>query len=127
MKENNIGTKIIESAIKVHKELGPGLLELIYEIALIHELKKYGFNVKRQVIIPILYEGIKFDEGFKADIIVNDIIIIELKSVEYIKPVHKKQLLSYLRLANIKLGYLINFNEALLKDGITRIVNNLEE
>ncbi|MCF6318243.1 MAG: GxxExxY protein [Proteobacteria bacterium] len=127
MTENEIGTLVIESAIKVHKRLGPGLLELIYEVALCHELKQHRLTVKRQVPIPITYEGILFDEGFKADIIINDKVLLELKSVENLHPVHKKQLLTYLKLANINLGYLLNFNESLMKEGITRIVNNLKE
>jgi GxxExxY protein len=125
--ENEIGSLVIEASIKVHKQLGPGLLELIYEVALCHELKKHNLSVKRQVSIPIMYEEIKFDEGFKADIIINNKVLLELKSVEKLHPVHKKQLLTYLKLTNIKLGYLLNFNESLMKEGITRIVNNLEE
>ena len=125
MKENEIGTKIIASAIMVHRKLGPGLLENIYEIILSYELKKQGFNVTRQKPIPISYDGMVFNEAYKADIIVDDKVLIELKSVELIKPVHKKQLLTYLKLTKYKLGYLINFNEILLKNGITRIVNNL--
>ncbi len=125
MKENEIGTKIIASAIMVHRKLGSGLLENIYEIILSYELKKQGFNVTRQKPIPISYDGMVFNEAYKADIIVDDKVLIELKSVELIKPVHKKQLLTYLKLTKYKLGYLINFNEILLKNGITRIVNNL--
>ena len=125
MKENEIGTKIIASAIMIHRKLGPGLLENIYEIILSYELKKQGFNVTRQKPIPISYDGMVFNEAYKADIIVDDKVLIELKSVELIKPVHKKQLLTYLKLTKYKLGYLINFNEILLKNGITRIVNNL--
>ncbi len=127
MTENEIGTLVIESAIKVHKRLGPGLLELIYEVALCYELKQHRLTVKRQVPIPITYEEILFDEGFKADIIINDKVLLELKSVENLHPVHKKQLLTYLKLTNINLGYLLNFNESLMKEGITRIVNNLKE
>ena len=127
MTENEIGSIVLESAIKVHKRLGPGLLELIYEVALCHELKQKNLSVKRQVPIPITYDGIVFDEGFKADIIINNIVLLELKSVENLHPVHKKQLLTYLKLTNINLGYLLNFNESLMKDGITRIVNNLKE
>lgn len=126
MTENEIGTKVLECAIKVHNKIGPGLLEIIYEITLCHELTKCGLNVKRQIAIPVIYDNIKFDEWFKADIIINNIVLLELKSVENIHPVHKKQLLTYLKLTNIKLGYLLNFNESLMKKGITRIVNNLK-
>ncbi len=125
MLENEISKQIIESSIKIHRLLGPGLLESVYEAALNYELIKMGFVSKTQVPIPVFYEKIKFEIGFRADIIVEDKVIIELKSVEKIAPVHKKQLLTYLRLTNLKLGLLINFNVELLKDGITRIVNHL--
>ena len=127
MTENEIGTKVLECAIKVHNKIGPGLLESIYEITLCHELSKRSLEVKRQTPIPVIYDNIKFDEGFKADIIVNNKVLLELKSVEKLHPVHKKQLLTYLKLTNIKLGYLLNFNESLMKEGITRIVNSLKE
>ncbi len=127
MKENEIGTIVVDAAIHVHRALGPGLLESVYETVLAHELEKRGLEVKRQVIVPIAYEGITFDEGFRADIIVNDKVVLELKSVERITPAHKKQIQTYLRLTGCKLGYLLNFGEALMKDGITRAVNNLEE
>lgn len=123
MNENEIGTIIIDSAIQIHKALGPGLLESVYETVLSHKLIAKGLNVGKQVSIPIEFEGVKFDEGFRADIIVNDKVIIELKSIEKINNIHKKQLLTYLKLSNLKLGYLINFNEELLKNGITRIIN----
>ena len=118
MTENEIGTKIIETAIQVHRELGPGLLESVYEAVLHHCLVEKGFHSKKQVPIPIEYAGIRFDEGFRADLIIEDKVIIELKSVEKIMNVHKKQLLTYLKLSSLKLGYLINFNEELLKNGI---------
>jgi GxxExxY protein len=127
MTENELGTIIVESAIAVHRELGPGLLETVYEVALTYELRERGLTVERQVPIPIKYRGIKFDEGFRADILVEDRVIVELKSVEKVTPAHKKQIQTYLRLAERKLGYLLNFGEALMKDGITRAVNGLEE
>jgi GxxExxY protein len=125
--ENMIAKEIVDAAYKVHKTLGPGLLESVYETLLAHELEKRGFNVKRQVPVPIVYEGITFNEGFRADLIVKDKVIVELKSVETVAPVHKKQLLTYLRLADKRLGLLINFGSALVRDGITRVVNGLED
>ncbi|MEW6360299.1 MAG: GxxExxY protein [Planctomycetota bacterium] len=127
MHENEIGTAVIEAAIAIHRELGPGLLETVYETVLAHELQQRGLQVKRQVSVPIEYKGIRFDEGFRADIIVNDMVILELKSVERVTPAHKKQVQTYLKLTGRKLGYLLNFNEALMKDGITRCVNGLKE
>ena len=103
------------------------MLESVYEVALAHELKKRDLNVKRQVPIPVVYDDIKFEEGFRADIIVERLVILELKSVELIHPVHKKQLLIYLRLADKRLGYSINFGAELIKDGISRIVNGAED
>lgn len=125
MNENEIGTIIIETAITIHKGLGPGLLESVYETILAKKLTDKGLNVNRQVAIPIKFEGIQFDEGFRADIIANDKVVIEIKSVEKLINVHKKQLLTYLKLSNLKLGYLINFNEELLKNGISRIINGI--
>jgi GxxExxY protein len=107
--------------------LRPGLLESVYEVALAYELRKRGFQVDRQRPVPIVYEEIQFDEGFRLDLLVNDQVIVEIKSVEEIKPVHKKQLLTYLRLQDKRLGVLLNFNVNLLKDGITRIANGLQE
>lgn len=126
MTENEIGTKVIESAINVHRELGPGLLESVYEIVLCRELEDQGLNIRRQVPVPIYYKGIKFDEGFRADIIVEDKVILELKSVEKVSAMHKKQLLTYMKLTGCKLGYILNFSEELMKQGITRCVNELE-
>ena len=123
MTENEIGKIIVDTAITVHKELGPGLLETVYEVILAHELERRGLSVNRQVSIPIEYHGIKFDEGFRTDILVENKVIIELKSVESINKAHKKQVLTYLRLTGLKLGYLLNFGEALMKDGISRIIN----
>ncbi|MFW6147746.1 MAG: GxxExxY protein [Thermodesulfobacteriota bacterium] len=123
MTENEIGKIIVGTAIAVHKELGPGLLETVYEVILAHELQKRGLQAKRQAPIPIEYHGIKFEEGFRADILVDNKVIIELKSVESINKAHKKQVLTYLRLTGLKLGYLLNFGEALMKEGISRIIN----
>lgn len=120
---NEIGTKIIGAAIKVHRELGPGLLERIYEVCLCHELKKLGLKVERQKYLPIVYDGIEFDEGVRLDILVEDKIICELKAVDTVNPVWKAQLLSHLKLTNNVLGYVINFNTPLLKDGVIRMIN----
>ena len=125
MDENAIGTIVIESSITIHRELGPGLLETVYEIILANELQGRGLKVARQVPIAIEYKGIKFVEGFRADIIVNEMVIIELKSVEKVTASHKKQIQTYLRLTGHKLGYLLNFGESLMKQGITRCVNGL--
>ncbi len=122
-----LGKELVDSAYKVHTELGPGLLESVYEVSLSYELARRGFKVQRQVPMKIKYEDIYFDEGFRADIIINDLVIIELKSVEKLHPVHKKQLLTYLKLTGKNLGFLINFGETLIKNGITRIVHNYRE
>jgi GxxExxY protein len=127
MIENEIGTIVIESAIAVHRELGPGLLETVYEVVLARELQDRGLNVERQVPVAIQYKDVRFDEGFRADIIVDSKVILELKSVEHVSAAHKKQVQTYLRLTGCKLGYLLNFGEALMKAGITRCVNGLEE
>lgn len=123
----DISYEIIGCAYEVHRTLGPGLLESVYQKALVQELKLRGFKVKSEVDIEINYKGVNVGSDLRLDIIVNDTIIIELKSVETILPIHKKQLLTYLRLTNFQLGLLINFNTNLLKDGITRIVNNFNE
>jgi GxxExxY protein len=123
----DISYDIIGCAYEVHRILGPGLLESVYQKALVQELKLRGFNVKSEVDIEINYKGINVGSDLRLDIIVNDTIIVELKSVETILPIHKKQLLTYLRLTNLQLGLLINFNTNLLKDGIIRIVNNFNE
>ena len=127
MTENEIGTMVIETAIAIHRELGPGLLESVYEVVLERELVARGLKVSRQLSIPIIYKGLRFDEGFRADLIVADAVLIELKSTEKVSEAHKKQVQTYLRLTGLKLGYLLNFGEALLKNGITRCVNRLEE
>ena len=123
MNENEIGKIVVDCAICLHKELGPGLLESVYEVLLSHELELKGLRIKRQVQIPVEYHGIKFNEGFRADIVVEDKVILELKSVESVNDAHKKQVLTYLKLTGCKLGYLLNFGEALMKDGITRLIN----
>ena len=125
MTENEIAKIIVDAAFQVHKRLGPGLLESVYEVILAHELKKRGLNVKRQVPVPIVFDEIKFNECFRADLIVEEKVIVELKSVEKVSNVHKKQLLTYLRLADKKLGLLINFGTELIRDGISRVVNGL--
>jgi GxxExxY protein len=127
MTENEIGKLVVDSAIAVHRELGPGLLESVYEVILAHKLRERGLRVERQVPVPIEYEGFKFDEAFRADIMVEGKVVLELKSVEQVSRVHKKQLQTYLRLAGYKLGFLLNFGEGLMKSGITRAVNGLEE
>ena len=127
MTENKIGTIVIEAAIAVHRELGTGLLETVYEVILGRELQDRGLKVDRQVPVSITYKNIRFDEGFRADIIVEGKVILELKSVERVTAAHKKQVQTYLRLTGCKLGYLLNFGEDLLKTGITRCVNRLEE
>ncbi|MGR3179434.1 MAG: GxxExxY protein [Candidatus Anammoxibacter sp.] len=123
MKENEIGKIVVDAAIMVHRELGSGLLESVYEVVLAYEIEKRGLSVNRQVVVPIEYQGIKFEEAFRADIIVEKKVILELKSVESVTKAHKKQVLTYLRLADCKLGYLLNFGESLMKDGISRIIN----
>jgi GxxExxY protein len=125
MNENEISKILVDCCFKVHTELGPGLLESVYEEVLAYEIIKRGLNLERQKGIPVFYDNIKMELGFRADLIVENKVIIELKSIEAIAPVHSKQLLTYLRLTGFKLGLLVNFNEALIKDGIKRIVNNL--
>ena len=127
MTENEIAREVVDTAYKVHTLFGPGLLESVYEKVLAYELRKRRLQVACQQGIPLFHDDMKFDEGFRADLIVENKVIVELKSVELIAPVHKKQLLTYLRLADKRLGLLINFGEALIKDGITRIVNHLPE
>lgn len=123
MTENDIGKIVVDCAFQVHTRLGPGLLESVYEVALAYELRKRGLVVERQVPIPVVYDGIQFDEGFRADLIVAGLVIIELKSVEAVHPVHKTQFLTYLKLADKRLGYLINFGAELIKDGLSRVSN----
>jgi GxxExxY protein len=127
MNENEVAKVIVDCAYKVHTVLGPGLLESVYEAALAYELGKRGLQVERQKPLPVVYENIRLEEGFRADLVVSDLLIVELKSVEEVAPVHTKQLLTYLRLADKRLGLLINFGAARIKNGISRIVNGLPE
>ena len=127
MTENEISKLVVDAAYTVHVALGPGLLESVYETVLCHELRKRGLKVERQVAVPVIYDGLHFEEGFRADIVVEDKLVLELKSVESVLPVHKKQTLTYIRLMDKRLGLLLNFGAALMKDGIWRIVNGLEE
>ena len=124
---NSISGKIVDAALHVHKALGPGLLESVYEVVLAHELGRRGLYVERQHPVPIEYDDVRLQVGFRADLLVEDKIIVEIKSVESIAPVHKMQLLTYLRLADKRLGLQINFNVALIKDGIYRVVNGLDD
>lgn len=125
MTENELSKIIVNTAYQIHYELGPGLLESVYEEIMFYELCEQGLKVERQKEIPVIWDDLKMNVGFRADLIVENKVIIELKSVEAIAPVHPKQLLTYLKLTDLKLGLLINFNEPLIKKGITRIVNNL--
>jgi len=125
MTEDELSNIVIGLAIKVHKTVGPGLLESVYEECLYYELKKNGLSVKKQVPIPMYYENIKIDCSFRADIIVDDKIIIEIKAVKTLEDIHLAQLLTYLRITNKKLGLLFNFNEKILMNGFKRVVNNL--
>jgi GxxExxY protein len=127
MRENEMGTVVVEEAFSLHREIGPGLLETVYEVVLADALSKRGLKISRQRPVPIKYRGLKFDEGFRIDIWVEEKVILETKSVEKVPPVHLKQLQTYLRLTGCKLGYVLNFGAALMKDGIFRCVNGLEE
>ena len=127
MTENEISKEIVDVAFKIHTTYGPGLLESVYETILTYELKKRGLQVLRQQGIPVIHESIRMDLGFRADLIVGNKVVVEIKSIETIAPVHKKQLLTYLRLTDKRLGLLINFNVELIKNGITRVVNGLAE
>lgn len=123
--ENYLSKIIVDTCFHIHVRLGPGLLESVYEEVLFYELTQQDFKLKRQFPIPIVWHDIEMEQGFRADLIVEDYVLIEIKSVSKIEVVHKKQTLTYLRLTGLKLGLLVNFNEALIKDGITRVVNNL--
>ena len=127
IEEDKIGSIVVDTAVNLHKNLGSGLLESVYEVILMKLLSKRGLSVQRQVAIPVKYEGEHFEEGFRADLFVNGKVIIELKSVEKITDTHKKQLLTYLKLSNTKLGFILNFGTDLMKNGIVRIANNLPE
>ena len=125
MTENDIGTAIIGAAIKVHSVVGPGLLESAYETCLVYELEKLRFRIRKQIAIPIRYEDLSIDNGYRIDLLVEDRVVVELKAVEIVLPVHRAQLLSYLRLGGFRLGYLLNFHVAHMRDGIVRLVNGL--
>jgi GxxExxY protein len=127
MTENAIAKEIVDAAFRVHTTLRPGLPESVYDTVLAYELSRRGLRTARQQPIPVAYEGVRIDTGFRADLIVEDKVMVEIKSVEQLAPVHKKQLLTYSRLADKRLGLLINFHVALIEDGITRIVNGLED
>ncbi len=127
MHENEIAKEVVDSAYQIHTKLGPGLLESVYEVVLAHELRQRGLKVERQVPVTITYEGLRFDEGYRIDLMVEHLVIVELKSVDELRPVHKKQILTYLRLAKKRLGLLINFNTELIKDGTHRVVNGLTD
>jgi len=127
MNENEIATHVVHAAYRIHSALGPGLFESVYEALLASDLERRGLIVARQQGMPIVYEGITFDLGFRADLLVEDAVIVEVKSITEVAALHKKQLLTYLRLTDKRLGLLINFNMALIKQGITRMVNGLEE
>lgn len=127
MTEDEIGKRVVDVALQIHRAVGSGLLETVYEAILAYELRRKGLRVERQIPLPLTYEGLKFDEGFRVDLMVEHKVIVELKCVESLNNAHKKQLLTYLRLADKRLGYLLNFGDVLMKDGITRIVNRLSD
>jgi GxxExxY protein len=127
MSENEIARMVVDAAVHVHQALGPGLLESVYEIVLAYELRRRGLHVVRQVPIDVRYEDLSVDGGFRADLIVQGKVLVELESVERTAPVHKKQTLTYIRLADLRLGLLLNFGAALMKDGITRVANGLHD
>jgi GxxExxY protein len=127
MNENELSKIILDAAFKIHPRLGPGLLETVYEVILAHELRKGGLTVERQVPIPIRYDELVFEEGFRADLAINGMVVVELKSIESLARVHSKQVLTQLRLADKRLGLLINFGELHLKNGVERIVNGLPD
>jgi GxxExxY protein len=127
MTENEIATIVVDTAFHIHRDLGPGLFESVYERILEAELTKRGLSVSRQKPIPIVYHGVHFEAGFRCDLLVEGKVIVEVKSIEALHPVHRKQVLTYLRFADKRLGLLINFNVALIKDGIFRLANGLKE
>lgn len=127
MHENEIAQVVVDVAYHIHVKLGPGLLESVYEAVMVHELRKRGLNVEKEVPIPVIWEGVQMDVGFRADLILENKVIVELKSIEEIARVHKKILLTYLRVADRRLGLLINFGAELIKDGTFRVVNNLTD
>ena len=127
MHENEVARIIVDVAFQIHTKLGPGLLESVYEAVMMHELQKRGLHVESQVAMPVEWDGVRLDLGFRPDLIVDHCVIVEVKSIQAVAPVHKKVLLTYLRLGDKRLGLLINFGVELIKDGISRVVNHLEE
>ncbi|MEF8833380.1 MAG: GxxExxY protein [Halofilum sp. (in: g-proteobacteria)] len=127
MKDDEIGRIVVDAAVAVHRKLGPGLLETVYEAVMAYDLRERGLAVARQVPVPLRYRGVDFEEGFRMDLSVQARLIVELKCVESLNNAHRKQLLTYLRLTGRRLGYLLNFNGALMKDGIVRVANGAEE
>lgn len=127
MTENDIASVVVDAALKIHNTLGPGLLESVYQATLSFELQKRGLRAVEQLALPVYYEGVKLDLGYRVDLLVGDKVVIEIKSVEAVAPVHRKQVHTYLRLMNKRLGLLINFNVELMKNGIQRVVNRLPE
>ena len=127
MDENAVGRAVVDAAVQLHRGLGPGLLESVYEATLAEELRSRGFSVERQVSIPLVYKGVRFEQGFRIDLHVAKRVIVEIKSSDSITDGHRKQLLTYLRLTDSHLGFLLNFGAARMKDGIVRLVNNLTE
>jgi GxxExxY protein len=123
--QNAVGTVVLNRAMKVHTSLGPGLLESVYEICLTYELSKMGIKASRQTALPVRYDGIEIEGGFRVDLVVEGLVIVEIKAVEQALPVHRSQLLTYLKLSGLKLGYLLNFNVPHMRDGISRVVNGL--
>lgn len=125
MDENEISAAVVDAAIQIHRRLGPGLYESVYEAILAHELVKRGLQIKRQVAVALQYDELTFDEAFKADLLVENKVMIELKSLETLLPVHHKQLLTYIKLANVRLGLLLNFGATFMKDGVERVANHM--
>jgi GxxExxY protein len=123
--ENAIGERVIGCALAVHKALGPGLLESAYEACLAHELAKAGLEVKRQLALPLVYDGMQIEAGYRLDLLVADLVVVEIKTVDALAAIHRAQLLSYLKLGGYRLGYLLNFNVRMLKDGVLRLANGL--
>lgn len=126
LNENQIAKEVVDSAFHIHTKLGPGLLESVYETILAYEIRERGLHVERQLPVPVLWDDVKFDEGYRLDLLVDGKVLVEVKSIEAVAPVHKKQVLTYLRLLDLRLGLLINFNEELIRNGVSRIVNGLE-
>jgi len=127
MTENDVARVVVDAAFKIHSTLGPGLFESVYEAILAYELSSRGIRISRQHPLPVLYESVRMEVGFRADLVVQECVIVEVKSVEALAPIHTQQLLTYLRVADYRLGLLINFNSTLIKNGIRRVVNRLEE